>query len=52
MPENEKETAGLVLYQNHENHLRMEIKQEGTKVFDVNSCIIGTETKPSKVITK
>ena len=30
VPENEKETAGLVLYQNYENHLRMEIakKQE------------------------
>ena len=28
MPENEKETAGLVLYQNHENHLRMEIAKK------------------------
>ena len=34
VPENEKETAGLVLYQNHENHLRMEIaKKAGTESF-------------------
>ena len=30
----EAETAGLVLYQNHENHLRMEIaKKAGTESF-------------------
>lgn len=30
LPQNEKEAAGLVLYQNHKNHLRMEIvKEEG-----------------------
>ncbi|MFR4205546.1 MAG: hypothetical protein ACLT18_01580 [Blautia sp.] len=34
VPENEKETAGLVLYQNHENHLRMEIaKKAGIESF-------------------
>ena len=32
----EAETAGLVLYQNHENHLRMEIaKKQEQKVFRV-----------------
>ena len=46
VPENEKETAGLVLYQNHENHLRMEIaKKQEQKVFRVVTCIKGTETK-------
>ena len=39
MPENEKETAGLVLYQNHENHLRMEIAKKA-----------GTETKAAEVL--
>ena len=42
----EAETAGLVLYQNHENHLRMEIaKKQEQKVFRVVTCIKGTETK-------
>ena len=40
----EAETAGLVLYQNHENHLRMEIaKKQEQKVFRVVTCIKGTE---------
>ena len=50
VPENEKETAGLVLYQNHENHLRMEIsKKQEQKVFRVVTCIKGTETKAAGI---
>lgn len=41
-PEQMEETAGLVLYQNHENHLRMEIvKAENERKFRVTSCIHG-----------
>jgi xylan 1,4-beta-xylosidase len=51
VPENEKETAGLVLYQNYENHLRMEIaKKQEQKVFRVVTCIKGTETKAAEVL--
>ena len=47
VPENEKETAGLVLYQ---NHLRMEIaKKQEQKVFRVVTCIKGTETKAAGI---
>ena len=50
VPENEKETAGLVLYQNHENHLRMEIaKKQEQNVFRVVTCIKGTETKAAGI---
>jgi len=50
VPENEKETAGLVLYQNHENHLRMEIaKKQEQKVFRVVTCIKGTEMKAAGI---
>ena len=50
VPENEKETAGLVLYQNHENHLRVEIaKKHEQKVFRVVTCIKGTETKAAGI---
>ena len=50
VPENEKETAGLVLYQIHENHLRMEIaKKQEQKVFRVVTCIKGTETKAAGI---
>ena len=50
VPENEKETVGLVLYQNHENHLRMEIaKKQEQKVFRVVTCIKGTETKAAGI---
>ena len=50
VPENEKETAGLVLYQNYENHLRMEIaKKQEQKVFRVVTCIKGTETKAAGI---
>ena len=50
VPEKEKETAGLVLYQNHENHLRMEIaKKQEQKVFRVVTCIKGTETKAAGI---
>ena len=50
VPENEKETAGLVLYQNHENHLRTEIaKKQEQKVFRVVTCIKGTETKAAGI---
>lgn len=44
MPANENETAGLTLYQNNENHLRMEIMlKNGKRVFAVTSCIHGKE---------
>ena len=50
VPENEKETAGLVLYQNHENHLRVEIaKKQEQKVFRVVTCIKGTKTKAAGI---
>ena len=50
VPENEKETAGLVLYQNYENHLRVEIaKKQEQKVFRVVTCIKGTETKAAGI---
>ena len=46
----EAETAGLVLYQNHENHLRMEIaKKQEQKVFRVVTCIKGTEMKAAGI---
>lgn len=46
----EAETGGLVLYQNHENHLRMEIaKKQEQKVFRVVTCIKGTETKAAGI---
>ena len=49
----EAETAGLVLYQNHENHLRMEIaKKQEQKVFRVVTCIKGTETKAAEVLLR
>ena len=35
VPENEKETAGLVLYPNYENHLRMEIAKSRNRKFFV-----------------
>lgn len=39
-PATEQETAGLVLYQNHANHLKMEIAKSGdTKIFRVSSYI-------------
>lgn len=45
-PKTENEAAGLVLYQNNENHLRFEIKLvEDKKVFEITSCICGEETK-------
>ena len=50
VPENEKETAGLVLYQNLEIHLRMEIaKKQEQIVFRVVTCIKGTETKAAGI---
>jgi alpha-N-arabinofuranosidase len=43
-PEQLGESAGIVLYQNHENHLRMEIvKSEDGRNFQVTSCIHGVE---------
>lgn len=43
-PETESESAGLVLYQNNENHLRFEVmKKAGEIVFVVTSCIHGEE---------
>ena len=43
-PKQESETAGMVLYQNHENHLRMEIrKTDAQNCFVVTSCIHGEE---------
>ena len=38
------------LYQNHENHLRMEIaKKQEQKVFRVVTCIKGTEMKAAGI---
>lgn len=49
-PETENETAGIVLYQNHENHLRLEIKKAGEqKVFEVVSCIHGEDIKIASI---
>lgn len=49
-PVKEKETAGMVLYQNHANHLRMEIKRRnGKKCFAVTTCIQGKEKIISEV---
>jgi len=43
-PKNEKECGGLVLFQNHENHLVMEIvKGENGKLFRVRTVISGKE---------
>lgn len=40
----EQESAGLVYYQNHENHLRMEIKgKEGRRIFCVTAHIHGED---------
>lgn len=59
-PENSNETAGLVLFQNHSNNLRMEItKNNNAKVFIVTThindkdIVIGEtklETKPKGII--
>ena len=39
-PKQECETAGMVLYQNHENHLRMEIRKRAEEnCFVVTACI-------------
>ena len=39
-----KQTAGLVLYQNNENHLRFEVvRVDGEVCFVVTSCIHGDE---------
>ena len=49
-PENEAETAGIVLYQNHENHLRFEItRRNNKKIFVVTTCIKGEETEIAEV---
>ena len=43
-PKQECETAGMVLYQNHENHLRMEIRKRADEnYFVVTACIHGEE---------
>ena len=43
-PKQECETAGMVLYQNHENHLRMEIRKGADEnYFVVTACIHGEE---------
>ena len=43
-PRSEYETAGMVLYQNHENHLRMEIGKKGAGYcFRVTACIHAKE---------
>lgn len=44
LPQQMEESAGLVLYQNHENHLRMEIvKAENGRKIRVTSCVHGIE---------
>ena len=43
-PKQECETAGMELYQNHENHLRMEIRKRADEnYFVVTACIHGEE---------
>ncbi len=46
LPQNESESAGIVLYQNYENHLRIEIKKKAVnKCLAVTTCIHGEETE-------
>lgn len=46
LPQKESECAGIVLYQNHENHLRIEIKKKAVnKCLAVITCIHGEETE-------
>lgn len=46
LPQKESECAGIVLYQNHENHLRIEIKKKAVnKCLAVTTCIHGEETE-------
>ena len=46
IPQSDNETAGLVLFQNNENHLRAEITMEaGRLVFVVTTHIKGTDKK-------
>ncbi len=50
-PCNEHETAGLVLYQNHDNHLRMEIvKNDGKKYFCITAHIQGKDQLLAKTL--
>ena len=43
-PQTENETAGIVLYQNHANHLRMEIvKGENGRAVRLTACIKDTD---------
>lgn len=49
-PRKSCETAGLLLYQNHENHLRFEIVQDGDGRYAVLiSCVHGAESVNAKV---
>ena len=48
IPQSDNETAGLVLFQNNENHLRAEITMEAQRlVFVVTTHIKGTDKKDS-----
>ena len=52
-PQSEDETAGMVLYQNHENHLRMEIGKKGTDVcFRVSTYVHAREEVIREVLLK
>lgn len=49
-PETEAERAGLVLYQNHENNLRMEVAKKGNgRAFVVTAHIKGQDTEVASV---
>lgn len=52
-PQSEDETAGMVLYQNHENHLRMEIGKKGADVcFRVSTYVHAREEVIREVLLK
>ena len=52
-PQSEDETAGMVLYQNHENHLRMEIGKKGADVcFRVSAYVHAREEVIREVLLK
>ena len=50
-PENENETAGIVLFQNHENNLRVEIcRRAGNRHIIITSCIHAGESEVADIV--
>lgn len=50
-PENENETAGIVLFQNHENNLRVEIcRRAGKRHIIITSCIHADESEAADIV--